>query len=244
MRLGLIRLGSIAVALSGCILGCGDDEEMMEVATTGELVLRGSSQPPPSPVAQPTTAASVPVGDPASFLVGLYSFHISGNADCSGPFITAFDNGSAAATRDLTTNPEFFTARDVATGTYPCVAMRISDIVSFQSESSGGACMAGVTYARDVYRAGGEAEPFLDLSLTPIPATGTDAIPSEDRIYILFTINRSAATGRGFAQNQVVALTSPLVVPSAMTFYWDATNAVQDNAGQCVLEPEALALFS
>ena len=176
MRLGLIRLGSVAIALSGSfLLGCGDDEEMMEVPDTGELILRGSSQPPPSPVAPLTTAASVPVGDPASFLVGLYSFHISENADCSGPFITAFDNGGAPATRDLTTNPEFFTASDVPTGTYPCVAMRISDILSFQSESSGGACMTGVTYTGDVYRAGAEDEPFLDLSLTPIlPASRRD----------------------------------------------------------------------
>ncbi len=230
---GSLSIVSVLTAL--LLAGCGDDE------TSGLLVVNGSSQGPPAALSPAVPKA--PIGDPSSWLVGLYSFHISENADCSGPFFTAFDNGSSPLIKDFTTDPELFREEDVPTGTYPCVAMRISDVIEFQSTVSGGACVAGVTYRGDVYRVGGEPEPFRDLSLTPIPATGTDAAPSDDRIYIFFSTSRSAATARGLANNQVAALTSPLVVPDAVTFHWDATNAVFDNDTSCSLEPENPGLF-
>jgi hypothetical protein len=100
-----------------------------------------------------------------------------------------------------------------------------------------------VTYRGDVYQAGGEDQPFRDLNLSVIPATGSDASPSDDRIFILFTTNPSAAIARGFAPNQVVQLTSPLQVPDRVTFSWDASNAVDDDGAGCRLEPDAPALF-
>jgi hypothetical protein len=121
--------------------------------------------------------------------------------------------------------------------------MRISDVLEFQSATSSGACVAGVTYRGDIYRAGGEDVPFLDLTLTVIPATGSDAAPSDDQIYVFFSTTASAAVALGFAPNQVVTLSTALVVPDAVTFYWDVSNAVVDNTTACVLEPEAPALF-
>ncbi len=239
-----VRLGfrSVVVALSfGLIPGCSEDAVVPDEVTTGELVVNASSQGP-SPAAA-AVAGAVPIGDPSSLLIGLYSFHITKTSDCAAPFATAFDNGGSPLVTDFTMSPVLFRAGAVPVGTYPCVAMRISDILAFQSAVSGGACVAGTTYRGDIYRAGGESEPFLDLSLTPITATGSDAVPSEDGVFILFSTSPAAAIARGFAQNQVVTLTSPLVVPGAMTFYWDATDAVMDNGGRCVLEPEAPALF-
>jgi hypothetical protein len=176
--------------------------------------------------------------------VGLYSFHISENADCAPPFITVFDNGSTARVFDFTSDPELFRADGVSIGTYPCVAMKISDILEFESSVTAGACVAGTTYRGDIYRDGGEDEPFRDLDLNPIPATGSDATPSEDGVFILFTTDRAGAGGRGFAENQLIPLASPLIVPDEITFSWDATNAVVDDVTRCLLEPDAPALFS
>ncbi len=231
---------------SSAVAGCSSDTPQApdEGPATDQLIVSASSQAPPLSIAPATQPAAVPIGDPASMLIGLYSFHISTNADCSGPFLTAFDNGGSALVKDFTTNPELFRAGDVPIGTYPCVAMRISDILEFQSGVSSGACVAGVLYGGDIYRAGAESEPFLDLDLRVIPATGTDTAPSDDRVFVFFSTNPTAATARGLAVNQVLSLSSPLVVPDAVTFYWNATNAVMDKDGRCILEPDAPSLFS
>ena len=144
---------------------------------------------------------------------------------------------------DFTTSPELFRVDGLPRGTYPCVAMRISDILEFESATSSGGCAVGTTYRGDVYRAGGESEPFRDLALDVITATGTDALPGEDRIYVLFSTDRTATVARGFAENQVVALTSPLMVPDVVTFVWDFSDAVDDGGTSCLLEPEAPGLF-
>ena len=168
-------------------LACGDPST--PDADTGQLIVNGSSGPPPSavPVASPSRA---PVGDPTILNIGLFSFHISANADCSPPFVTAFDNGASALVSDFTMNPVLFTADAVPTGTYPCVAMRISDILEFQSAVTSGSCVAGTTYSVDIYRAGGEVVPYLDLSLAVIVATGSETVPSEDGVFILFSTRR------------------------------------------------------
>ncbi len=223
---------------------CGGDPTTPD-ADTGQLIVNGSSGPPPSavPVASPSGVPGA-VGDPTILNIGLFSFHISANADCSPPFVTAFDNGATALVRDFTTNPELFRAGAVPRGTYPCVAMRISDILEFQSAVTSGNCVVGTTYRVDIYRAGGEPEPFLDLSLAVIVATGSETVPSEDGVFILFSMDSAGAIARGFAANQVIGLSSALAIPRAITFSWDMTNAVFDDDTRCVLEPEApVALF-
>ena len=239
---GLDRVGRLALAMA-CFaaVACGGDGT--EPSNEGELVVNASAGlSAPAPAVG--SAVSTPVGDPASWLVGLYSFHISGNANCAPPFTQVFDNGGTARVFDFTTDPELFRAGDVPVGTYPCVAMKISDILEFQSSVTSGACAVGVTYRGDIYRAGGEDEPFKDLDLNDIPATGSEAVPSEDGVFIFFSTNKAGATSRGLADNQVIPLTSPLVVPDAITFSWDASNAVVDDETRCILEPDAPALFS
>ncbi len=242
----LVVAGSL---LGFSLVACGSETpaEMQPpppAVETGLLVVNGSAQaPPPGATSRIIGTAAPPIGAPSTMLVGLYSFHVSSNADCSGPFVTVFSSGGSPAVKDFVTNPELFRAEDAPTGMYPCVAMRISDVLEFQSATSSGACVAGVTYRGDIYRAGGEDVPFLDLTLTVIPATGSDAAPSDDQIYVFFSTNASAAVALGFAPNQVVTLSTALVVPDAVTFYWDVSNAVVDNTTACVLEPEAPALF-
>ena len=208
---------------------------------TGELVVTGSAQPA-SALSVPAGATAPPVGAPSAFRVGLYSFHISEDAACSGPFLTAHTSSSPGV-HDFTASPVLFRATGLPVGTYPCVAMRISDILVFESSVTSGACSTGTVYSGDVYRVDGEDEPFRDLSLAPITATGTDEAPSEDGIFLLFTTNPGAAITTGFAPNQVIGLSSPLSVPDAVTFVWDVSNAVIDEDGRCLLEPAAPGLF-
>ena len=228
----------------GTASGCGDSSSTEPADDTGELVVSASPRAATGSTIRAASLAQAPVGDPASWIVGLYSFHISANANCSPPFITAFDGGGAAQRSDFMASPVLFTATGLATGTYPCVAMRISDVLEYESASTSGACTAGVTYQGDIYRAGGESAPFRDLNLAPITATGSDAVPSEDGVFILFTTDQAGAVSRGFSANQVIPLTAPLRVPDAVTFHWDATDAiVDDGGGRCLLEPGTPGLF-
>jgi hypothetical protein len=223
-------------------LACGDDDGTAP-ADEGQLVVTASAGLSAA-AASGASRAGTPVGDPASWLVGLYSFHISENANCAPPFVTVFDNGGTARVFDFTSDPELFRTGGVPIGTYPCVAMKISDILDFESSVTAGACVAGTTYRGDIYREGGEDEPFRDLDLNPIPATGSDAVPSEDGVFIFFSTDKAGAGSRGLADNQVVPLVSPLVIPDEITFSWDASNAVVDDVTRCLLEPDAPALFS
>lgn len=232
----LAVLLACVVLLTAC-----DSEDPNLVPETGELVVEASAGIGATSAAVAGKDA-VPIGPPSTWSVGFFSVFLSENADCSGPFITAFDSGAARVV-DMVTNPELFRTTGLPIGTYPCVAFRISDVMEFQSANAGAVCTPGITYRGDVYRAGGEDEPFLDLSLSVIPATGSDASPSEDRIFVLFTTNPGAAVARGFAENQVVQLTAELQVPDRVTFSWDASNAVDDDASGCRLEPDAPALF-
>ncbi|MDH3272522.1 MAG: hypothetical protein OEN56_14390 [Gemmatimonadota bacterium] len=233
---------ALVFALSVLILaGCKDDGTTPE--QTGDLVVNATAQAP-NPSASGAAAGGpsrAPIGAPSSWLIGLYEFHISTNSDCSGPFVQAFSSGGAPSIQDFVTNPVLFTATDLPIGSYPCVSMKITDVMSFQSAVSGGACVAGTTYQGDVYPAG--LEPFLDLSLGTIPATGTDAAPGEDGIFLMFSTTPSAVVGRGYSTNQVVPLTSALVIPDEITFSWDASNAVNDTGTSCNLEPDAPAFF-
>ncbi len=238
-----VPTGLIGAICCLATLACGDDPATPEDPDTGRLIVNASSRPPQPLATRAESSSDGPVGDPASLNIGLFSFHISANADCSPPFVTAFNSGASALVKDFTLSPELFRAEDVPTGTYPCVAMRISDILEFESAVTAGACVVGITYRGDIYRAGGEDEPFRDLNLAVIIATGSDAMPSEDGIFILFSMNRAGTIARGFAANQVITLSSALVVPDAITFSWDATNAVIDDGDRCLFEPDAPALF-
>jgi hypothetical protein len=209
---------------------------------TGELVVEASAGTV-APSAEAAGKVAVPIGPPSTWSVGFYGVSLSRNADCSGPFVTAFDSGGPARVVDMVTDPELFRATGLPVGTYPCVAFRISDVMEFQSANAGMVCTPGTTYRGDVYRAGGEDQPFRDLDLSVIPATGSEASPSDDRIIILFTTDPGAAIARGFAPNQVVQLTTPLQIPDRVTFSWDASNAVDDDGAGCRLEPDAPALF-
>jgi hypothetical protein len=237
-RLGRFVLGCAWAAWA--LAACKDDG--VSPAETGELVVRASAQvPTPASVEGAAGPAAVPIGAPSSWRVGLYEFHISMNADCAPPFVQAYSSGAAPSVQDFVTSPVLFTATGLPVGSYPCVAMKITDVMEFESGVSSGACVSGTTYVGDVYPAG--EDPFFDLSLSAIPSTGSDAAPSEDGIFLLFSTARTSAVARGFASNQVIPLASPLVIPDDITFYWDASNAVNDTGTSCNLEPDAPALF-
>jgi hypothetical protein len=168
----------------------------------------------------------------------MYALWISSNADCSAPTLVQ-DYGDAGEVKDLVQNPVLFSA-EAADATYECVIIRMSDVIGFESASSFGTCEANVAYETDIYREG--QTDWKDADLNPIIGTGTDSVPSNDHVALVMTTDTTAAIGRGFSGNQVIALASPLVVPGQSTFYWNGQGSVTSEPGYpCGLQPGAPA---
>jgi hypothetical protein len=179
------------------------------------------------------------MGDPSSIKIGLYALWISQNADCSNAVLVQ-DNGSTAEYKDFVAKPTLFTGSPAA-GSYSCVAIKMSDVIKFESATAFGECATDTEYANDIYREDNSGDPsgvFKDIDLNPITASGTDAQPVDDHVTIVMTRDPEAAIARGFSPNQVIPLGSNLVVPGSSTFVWGGAGTVRTAPGQgCGLEP-------
>ncbi len=189
-----------------------------------EFILRGSG------------SASAPINaqlnvDPSSFTVAFFEIRLSSNTDCSGPYETVLTS-SPARRLDMTTDPEIVRVSGLPEGAYPCMAMRISDLLGFIPATTEGRCTSGDSFTHDIYRAE-ETIPYLDIAGNPITARGTDATPVEDPVWIFASTNPAAVAARGYNENQLIPLSHQLEVPGGTTFYWDATNALHSTGEIC-----------
>lgn len=212
-----------ALALAGCTTANTPS------GTGSLLTILGASSP-----SSALRSLWTPVGGPASMSITMYDLYLSPNTDCSGATLVQ-SYGSAGVVKDFTASPTLFQA-DVAAGTYPCVAIHLSDVIGFTSANAGAVCQTGVQYWMDIYRPD-QNDTWLDPSLVAIPVSGTDSAPSNDRPWIYFTTDTAAAMAAGYSHGQTIQLTNSLTVPSTVTFVWDATNAVGEDAGLCGMNP-------
>ena len=223
----LLTLTLLAIPLASCGKdGAGAGDEFK--------VYGASTSPPPAP---PVLASppGIVIGTPVTLVAGIYDVYLGSMADCSdATLIRSF--GSTPIFRDFVTSPLLFTLR-VTPGTYPCPALGMQDVLTFQSPVTSGPCTAGVDVQKDPYRA--PDTDLLDMAGDPIPATGTTTTPGADHVYFLFSTDPASVTARGYSPNQVLQLSTPMIVPGQTTLYLDATNSVVDEGGFCSLVPGA-----
>lgn len=222
-RSWLVALLSAAV-IAGCTSSSTDSSDTLTVtgsagSPTG-LVRQGALLDPTS-------------GDPASLLIGMYAFYISPNADCSAAVLVQ-DYGATASVKDFVNHPTLFTGSPDP-GSYQCVAIKMSDVITVVPGTTFGNCHAGVQYPGDIYR-DGETD-WKDIDLNPITGTGTDSAPADDHVLLVMTRDTTAAIARGFSSNQVIDLGSDLIAPGHSTFYWHGEGTVVDAGGQCGVDP-------
>jgi hypothetical protein len=158
---------------------------------------------------------------------------MSSATDCSAPALL-HDYGTRTDF-DLVTGPTLFTVTGAPPGTYPCLIMRISDILEFVPSADYGPCAVGVTYMTDIYRAG-ETD-WLDVNGGSITGTGSDASPMDDKVDIFFSTDQAAVIGRGYSPNQVGTLGAAAVIPGTSTFYYNGSGGVTDENGSCRMVP-------
>lgn len=215
----------LATALTaGCTASTSDN------GSDGLLRILGSS----APSSALASIYGTPVGTPASMSVTMYKLYISPNADCSAA-VEAQTYGASGAVKDFTASPTLFQA-DVAPGSYPCVAINMSDVIGFTSDTDSLSCQTGTPYTIDVFTPESQ-ETWLDINGDTLVATGTDSTPGNDRPWIFFATDTAAVMAAGYSHGQVIPLTNALVAPSTVTFVWDATDAVTDEGGRCRMEP-------
>ncbi len=226
MRLTL----SATLALLITLTACGSDDPAGP-SETSEFTVKASGSA--TALAATGSALLAQAGvDPSSFSVGFLEMRLSSTTDCSGPYQTVFSR-STPNRLDLMTNPELASTDAVPAGTYPCVLMRISDLMRFVPNTTEGVCLAGVEVTRDIYRAEDSDSPYLDPDGTGIPARGTIASPVEDYVWAYLSTNPAAVEARGFSEYQVIPLASALVSPGTSTFYWDLSGAIGPEGSSC-----------
>ncbi|MBT8488213.1 MAG: hypothetical protein KJO65_05205, partial [Gemmatimonadetes bacterium] len=166
-----------AIALTA--LGCSSDSTTEP--EEGQLVVRAQAAVEPA-LAGPALAGGGSA-DPTSFIIGFYRFYLAENADCSSPVLLE-DHGATPENHDLLTNPTLFTVSGTP-GTYNCIVMRISDVLTFTSGETFGPCVAGTTYMTDTYRDG--EDDWLDVSGSSIVGSGEDSAPVDNQVDVFFS---------------------------------------------------------
>jgi len=224
----------VAAIVAGLVLSlaCASDEGPPTGTQTGDLVIMASAFSAPIVPSRSDMSASLMV-DPSLFKMGFYRLYLSSATDCSGPNLL-HDYG-VRTDFDLVTGPTLFTVTGAPAGTYPCLIMRISDILEFVPSADFGPCVMGTTYHTDIYRAG-EVD-WVDVAGNMIIGTGSDATPMDDMVDVFFSTDPPAVLGRGYSSSQVGLLGAAAVIPGASTFYFNGSGGVTDEGGTCRMVP-------
>lgn len=222
---------SFAVAAALAVGACAADSTGSTGTTPAALVVYGSGAPGGASFVSPPDSG-ITFGGAASFTVTVYSLYVSANNDCSNPVLVQ-DLGANGVDKEFMSGPVLFEGSPAA-GTYPCVMMKMSDVLRMKPSTTFGACNAGTEYSGDIYR-DGESD-WVDVNLATVTGTGTETVPSNDHVTIFITRDPSAAQARGISEHQLVGLQTSLVVPGQSTFHVDASNAVATDGTQCGME--------
>ena len=89
--------------------------------------------------------------DPASALITVYGVAISLNTDCSNASVIGYN--PAGTVLDFTKGPAITNAGIVNPGSYPCVILYMSNVITFTPKANvNTACVAGTSYSRVICR--------------------------------------------------------------------------------------------
>jgi hypothetical protein len=226
----IMKKSLVLLLLGGFIFtGCSDDAASFKVIGSSSASSRlqlADFLPVPG---------RVPSGTPTSFKITLYSAYIATGADCSNPLLIQ-DYGSAGQEFDMMASPTLFSGTPAA-GTYHCLILKFKDNMKFKADATAVANHAGCTdttteYTFDIYREAGDDDgDWIDLNGVGVDATGSAAAPGADTTFFFGSTSVSAAKANGVTAhtNQSGGLASPLVVPGQTTYYWDATNGIENH---------------
>ena len=131
-----------------------------------------------------SNTSSVLAADATELKIKLYKFAVSTSDDCSS-LTTVIDNGDTASEVNLVSDsgPVNLGSGNIPMGTYPCVAIEMSDHIKFKTAHSGAGCSQGsdYEYSNDICPANAAA------NMTFIDGTPVTCSNSEEKIVLLLT---------------------------------------------------------
>ena len=180
---------------------------------------------------------------PSSVQVTVYAVAVSQYQDCSNPTIVG--NYPEGQIFDFKQNPAIFNGT-VPQGTYPCVILQMSDVITFiPAESDGVSCVSGTTYSASVCRPSnsGQYTPMTISLNNAITYGTTTACTGNDVVTTFISTLSTGVDGLAFLQpdedniGNGLTLGSPFIVSgtSAGTFVVDFDNQIASNGGNCTL---------
>ena len=228
------------------LASCGDGNSVPPDEAT--FTLKGSASAAATAWYQPaidallSRAHAAPEGSPTSTTLSIYSVWLSPNTDCTSPVLVD-DNGATPVEHELFAAPDLISGSP-ADGVYNCMILEMDDTLMFQADTTAVAAHAGCVdttteYTFDIYRDGESDDgQWIDTAGALINATGSVTTPGTDKVAIFITTDKAtlSALPNGPHENQMVTLTNAITVPTTVTLFWDFTDTVDENDGQCWLE--------
>jgi len=154
------------------------------------------------------------VTNPSSVKIKIFEMRLSQSANCSNS-ITVFSNG-AGTTQDMVNNPTLG-AGAIPNGSYKCVMVKISNLISYVPVAIDGACVPGTTYQRNIFRAGSTSVDPNGNVIHGQGATSSDLI--EVDFWAYFAIG-GTVSGQGNSCNSpsnACTLSTPITITSDRT---------------------------
>jgi hypothetical protein len=172
-------------------------------------------------VASPLALAGA---NPSSAKITVYGVAVSSNTDCSNAKVIGYN--ASGTTYDLLSNPTLVTG-NVDPGTYQCVILYMSSVLTFVPATTTGNCTAGTTYQRVICSQSNgctftQASPDSSNILQFTGTANASASDSQDTTHadkvLLFLSTASTGTGgTDFLQPTSGNLTNGLPLSGAFT---------------------------
>ncbi len=206
----------ISIAVAFTLISCG--------SSTNYTVYGGHS-------ATSTNSLSVTekmgAGEPSSVKIKMYAAWLCPGADCTS-CTKLTDYGDTPQEKELyATKPILFEGAP-ADGTYNCVVIKMSDMLTFTpsadavTKNPGGNCDSTKEFTFDFYRAGSDGDSgWKDINGNIITPHGSPTAPVEDTVYLFMSTDPSK-----FVAPNVFTLLTAATVPGNGTFVMDFTNRV------------------
>ena len=189
--------------------------------------------------------------------LNVYGIWLSTNADCSSPVEVL--NSVTSTEYDMFTNPTFG-SKAIASGTYKCLILKISDTVKFTPSTTTGSCTMGLEATIDICKASNTVNTSKDV-LTGATINCLDTLG--DIVYVYISSNSACADSISAGCNGTptypnsflpptqaadtlrgVKLTSDMVLTANATgtFVFNTDNKVDGSGGSCNLEPPVMSI--
>ena len=204
-----------------------------------------------------STSAFAGTVSPSSVLIKLYAILASTSTSCANPVVVV-NYGTDGKTFDFMKTPDLGGGK-LPDGTYPCVILKMSDVITIVPAGTTGLCTAGQSYTLDVCRSGGGGGTYTPVTISGTTATygtvgtactGTYASPSDNQPGLFLTTTGTTVSGGGSGQSfdspagdvrNGFKLNGALVVSGSGggQFVVDFTNKINgaSGSGGCDLDP-------